>query len=72
MHATPAEISITHQHAFPNGGVGSHSALARPHIGTQLIAIAAQAIVDELNDLTDANTNPIHTEAEAEALKKPQ
>ena len=44
--------------------------LARPHIGTQLIAIAAQAIVDELNDLTDAHANPIHTEAEA--LKKPQ
>jgi hypothetical protein len=70
MHATPAETSITHQCAFPDGRIGAHSALARPHIGTQLIAIAAQAIVGELNDLTDANANPMHTKAEA--LKKPQ
>jgi len=67
MHATHEEISITHQRAFPDGRIGAHSALTRPHIGTQLIASAAQAIVDELNDLTDVNVNPIHTESESES-----
>jgi len=45
-HAGP----ISHQRSFPDGRVGSHSALAKPHIGTQLIALAAQAIVYELGD----------------------
>jgi creatinine amidohydrolase len=57
-HADP----ISHQRTFPDGRVGSHSALASPHIGAQLIALAAQAIVDELNDLTDSN--PMHTTPE--------
>lgn len=57
-HADP----ISHQRTFPDGRVGSHSALASPHIGAQLIALAAQAIVDELNDLTDSNS--MHTAPE--------
>jgi creatinine amidohydrolase len=43
------EDAISHQRTFPDGRVGSHSALASPYIGAQLIAIAAQAIVDELS-----------------------
>jgi len=52
---------VSHQRTFPDGRVGSHSALASPHIGTQLIAIAAQAIVDELSDLMDANPAYVET-----------
>ena len=41
--------AVSHQQTFPDGRVGSHSALASPRIGTQLIALAAQAIVNELS-----------------------
>lgn len=42
-HGPPAE----HRAAFPDGRVGSHSALASPNDGERLLAAAATAIADE-------------------------
>lgn len=42
-HGPPA----AHRAAFPDGRVGSHSALARPEHGTQLIDLAAEEIAAE-------------------------
>lgn len=40
----PAE---QHKAEFPDGRVGSHSALARPAIGAEIVAAAANALVDD-------------------------
>lgn len=41
----------THRAQFPDGRVGSHSALARPEYGKQLLQIAARLAADEFDEL---------------------
>ncbi len=36
-----------HRAEFPDGRVGSHSALASPSVGAEIVAAAAQAVVDD-------------------------
>ncbi len=42
-HGSPEE----HRRDFPDGRVGSHSALARPEHGMQFLSLAARAVADE-------------------------
>lgn len=44
-HGPPDE----HRRDFPDGRVGSHSALARPEHGAQLLALAAEALAQDYN-----------------------
>jgi len=46
-HGPPDE----HRRAFPDGRVGSHSALARPEHGTALLAAAAEAVAADYAEL---------------------
>ncbi|MGB1829890.1 MAG: creatininase family protein, partial [Paracoccaceae bacterium] len=39
-----------HRAAFPDGRVGSHSALATPEIGDELLSVAARAIAEEFSE----------------------
>jgi creatinine amidohydrolase len=39
-----------HRTDFPDGRVGSHSALARPEHGVQLLAAAAKAVADNYTE----------------------
>lgn len=39
-----------HRAAFPDGRVGSHSALATPEIGDELLSVAALAIAEEFSE----------------------
>jgi len=43
-HGTAAQ----HKAEFPDGRVGSHSALASPEIGHRILRVAAQAVADDL------------------------
>ncbi|MEO0653751.1 MAG: creatininase family protein [Pseudomonadota bacterium] len=48
-HGPPAQ----HRADFPDGRVGSHSALARPEFGTELLTTAAQALAEEFRRFSD-------------------
>lgn len=48
-HGPPAE----HRAAFPDGRVGSHSALATPEHGARLLSTAAQAIAEEFTRFSE-------------------
>lgn len=41
-----------HRADFPDGRVGSHSSLARPEQGAELLRVAAQAVADDLAEFT--------------------
>ncbi|MCB2135238.1 MAG: creatininase family protein [Rhodobacteraceae bacterium] len=44
-----------HRAAFPDGRVGSHSALAKPEHGTRLIAVAAAAVAADIKEFSHRN-----------------
>jgi creatinine amidohydrolase len=47
-----------HKAEFPDGRVGSHSALASPGVGAEIVSTAAAALVDDFNEFIESMSAP--------------
>lgn len=59
-----------HRREFPDGRVGSHSALARPEHGVRLLQAAARAVADDYSEWLGSHTDDSRPEAASPAARE--